>query len=554
MSVTRTTVRDLVHEDLAWTPRQKQVLDLMTRGRTNAEIASELGVSLYGAKWHVGEILSKLGVDSRDEAAEYWRAYNGLPLRFSRAFRSVGTALATRLVIGATAALVVVAAGVLAFVLLRGGGEPDQAATGTPAAATPSPLASVVPSGIAPTSTPQLIAGIPVRHLALGDPIEVPSGGVLYYRHGCYSCDGGSPNLRRAYRTADGTLVREEILNGLRAASGLPTDREVGGFGVMAGPNPGRLIATVCARPECTAQGVGAPPEAPSDVFRSTDGGVTWVPSGTIPARTTIAVVTNEGTLLAAWKGGSEYDYYYLESGAVPKRPPGNLYPTALGDRLHWYGLNNGALSYYDGNGTLVYRSQFGIAPNVEGDRLISDLDPAVMFTSWGGNVDGTNLPSTYLAKLDSSGRPLEIYSWQSELGGGFPIHSASSTLFFGNILPNRSPQQGAARLFGVEAAMFDLAAGTVRPMTELSEGLTGNANPYVLRWVPGKVLRVTTGSDCLNLRQEPSVTSPSLGCFADGVLLTDLDEQREPQGGAWRRVRSPAGDIEGWASLEFLR
>jgi DNA-binding CsgD family transcriptional regulator len=31
-------------------PRQRQVLDLISRGRTNAEIADSLGVSLDGAK------------------------------------------------------------------------------------------------------------------------------------------------------------------------------------------------------------------------------------------------------------------------------------------------------------------------------------------------------------------------------------------------------------------------------------------------------------------------------------------------------------------------
>src|SRR5262245_31052602 len=67
-----------------WTPRQREVLDLLVRGRTNTQIAEQLGISLDGAKWHVSEIITSLGVDSRDEAAEYWREYNGLRLRFSR--------------------------------------------------------------------------------------------------------------------------------------------------------------------------------------------------------------------------------------------------------------------------------------------------------------------------------------------------------------------------------------------------------------------------------------------------------------------------------------
>ena len=72
-----------------WTPRQRQVLDPLVPGRTNGEIASELGVSLEGAKWHVSEILSKLGVSSREEAAEHWRHRNGLRTRFLRVGRGI---------------------------------------------------------------------------------------------------------------------------------------------------------------------------------------------------------------------------------------------------------------------------------------------------------------------------------------------------------------------------------------------------------------------------------------------------------------------------------
>lgn len=55
--------------------RQRQVLALLTHGLTNADIASELGVSLDGAKWHVSELLGALGVQSRQEAARWYRDY-----------------------------------------------------------------------------------------------------------------------------------------------------------------------------------------------------------------------------------------------------------------------------------------------------------------------------------------------------------------------------------------------------------------------------------------------------------------------------------------------
>ena len=55
------------------TGRQREVLALIARGYTNPQIADALGVTIDGAKWHVREIMSKLGVDSREEAAEWWR-------------------------------------------------------------------------------------------------------------------------------------------------------------------------------------------------------------------------------------------------------------------------------------------------------------------------------------------------------------------------------------------------------------------------------------------------------------------------------------------------
>jgi NarL family two-component system response regulator LiaR len=50
------------------TPRERDVLALVVKGWTNAEIAGQLGVSRSTVKVHVSNILSKLGVSSRGEA------------------------------------------------------------------------------------------------------------------------------------------------------------------------------------------------------------------------------------------------------------------------------------------------------------------------------------------------------------------------------------------------------------------------------------------------------------------------------------------------------
>jgi len=53
------------------TPRQWQVLRLIREGMSNEQIALRLGISTDGVKFHVSEILGKLGVSNRNEAARW---------------------------------------------------------------------------------------------------------------------------------------------------------------------------------------------------------------------------------------------------------------------------------------------------------------------------------------------------------------------------------------------------------------------------------------------------------------------------------------------------
>src|SRR3990172_11684642 len=54
------------------TPREWEVLALLREGLSNPEIAERLGISRDGVKYHVSEILGKLGLAGREEAAA-WR-------------------------------------------------------------------------------------------------------------------------------------------------------------------------------------------------------------------------------------------------------------------------------------------------------------------------------------------------------------------------------------------------------------------------------------------------------------------------------------------------
>src|SRR6266498_5254017 len=56
-------------EQLGLTPREAEVLALVAAGRSNSQIAGELFISPKTASVHVSNILAKLGVSGRVEAA-----------------------------------------------------------------------------------------------------------------------------------------------------------------------------------------------------------------------------------------------------------------------------------------------------------------------------------------------------------------------------------------------------------------------------------------------------------------------------------------------------
>jgi len=59
---TRSNVNEL-------SPRELEVLAMTAQGRTNAEIAAQLGITTHAVKFHLASIFRKLGVANRTEAA-----------------------------------------------------------------------------------------------------------------------------------------------------------------------------------------------------------------------------------------------------------------------------------------------------------------------------------------------------------------------------------------------------------------------------------------------------------------------------------------------------
>ena len=109
------------HPDVL-TPREWEVRELLRQGLTNRQIGERLGVSLDGAKYHVSEILGKLGVADRFEAAAWqptpvpwWRT--AFPALLAWPFNNLWWGAGAKV-----AATVVVAAAVVAFAVPEGFG------------------------------------------------------------------------------------------------------------------------------------------------------------------------------------------------------------------------------------------------------------------------------------------------------------------------------------------------------------------------------------------------------------------------------------------------
>jgi len=69
-----------VKQQLGLTRREQQLVELISRGLTNKEIALELGLSEQTVKNHIHRVLRKVGVSDRLEAVEMCRTQGFLPV------------------------------------------------------------------------------------------------------------------------------------------------------------------------------------------------------------------------------------------------------------------------------------------------------------------------------------------------------------------------------------------------------------------------------------------------------------------------------------------
>jgi hypothetical protein len=99
---------------------------------------------------------------------------------------------------------------------------------------------------------------------------------------------------------------------------------------------------------------------------------------------------------------------------------------------------------------------------------------------------------------------------------------------------------------------LIDLTKAVVHPLRSLGAPQMLGPSPFLTDAIPGAFAMVDTGGDCLNVREAASADSKSLGCFADGVLLTASDVISVVEGEEWQSVTTPSGQ-SGWASAAFL-
>ncbi len=304
-----------------WTPRQREVLDLLVRGRTNGEIANELGISLDGAKWHVSEIITRLGVDSRDEAAEYWRHRNGLRMRFTRVLQGIFGSNVLKVVgIGAAVGAVVVASAMVIFALNDSGDGSPLAGVPTPPAETTTPEPTTDPSSTPPPTTPtpdgsdgEVVMGVRVLESVVVGPVRPPSNTSFIVEKGCWQCDGSATQYERVSFDADGRSIIEVIFEA-------PVGYIIGGtFDTTNGIHH----VAVCATGYCG--GVGdMTSDATTVIYRSTDDGANWNAIAEYDGHASVGPMTDQGPIiLVSGEPGQRALLEYLDGRSVGAPIPG---------------------------------------------------------------------------------------------------------------------------------------------------------------------------------------------------------------------------------------
>ena len=192
------------HPDVL-TPREWEVLSLLREGLSNREIGDRLGVTRDGIKYHVAQILLKLGVATREEAAA-WNPAAPVAVAPANRFAARLSGVSRLGLIGAAGVILVgvaALAGAVAYNEIAGGGSstnPAEVSAGGPPTASPGPYGVPTPT---PFGTPAPPFG--TSNGALGQVAYVKDGNLWLL-----NLDTGEDRM----------LLQREIVDTLGAAVG----------------------------------------------------------------------------------------------------------------------------------------------------------------------------------------------------------------------------------------------------------------------------------------------------------------------------------------------
>ena len=415
----------------------------------------------------------------------------------------------------------------------------------------------VLPPGRTPVTPPaglERIGGVEVRELTIGSETSLPNDLVVYLGPAPWAADSFPILLWRVYRGHDDTILRDDLFANAKA--------QFGPLAIVdwtADERFGEIVLVACPEGRCRGVSVGGW-EGEFDVYRSTDGGITWSAFGQVSAMTFPRAVTPAGVIMAEWQGRDaaerpEYRFFLHPSGEAVTPPAPNTQPRVVpGLGLTWEPTYEdrkfGAEPVYDASGAAVATAQPD--PNLEA-RLAARTADGTLYGRWDYVLDRPADPhpqATYFGQVDAAGKAVALFTPGRIAPWNGPYFAARGLLLGNAELPVPAVSQSP---FNIAVVLIDLSSGVALPLPELKTGLEQFQQPLVRGAVTGRVARVRTGADCLHVRESPTGSATSLGCYRDGVLLFERGETRIEGGATWVAVTTPGGK-DGWASAEFLQ
>ena len=535
------------HPDIL-TPREWEVLALLRDRLANPEIAERLGITRDAVKYHVSEILSKLGVSSREEAALWHPSERPW---WAAAVAAVGAAVsrfslvAKAIAIGASLA-VLAGLALLAYGVLRSGDGQDESRTDSASTAPATSPAEVQTEGGTP--------------LVSGSEMPLPESYALLVVTGCFQCDGPNTGIARVYKLG-GSVVSQVILDptklgfgprpeAIRKSPGGTREGEPYVGGVVATADASEIWVSICVRERCGIGGMDATtPGSQTAIVRSTDGGVTWSEIGRVDlGGGDVLTTAGPGRVIVRLQEGDSSVFAYFPGLERITPPEPRLSPLAFVDgRIVWRSFENGRVWI--------------------GNDLLKDFGDSARAT-YAFEVFAQPRPDIGLALQTAAGSELDVVDLSGNLISSFdydrlslPHVDLGKGLMLGNadIDPSRLtqplPQESCTWL----PVMLNLSGGEIRPIVDgfTAPPLACGRNDAIAVQ-RGPFLRVANTGSCLNVRESPDPAAQAVECIADGALVLDLASASRLvsgtpiNGGGWLEVRTPSGN-HGYASAQYL-